>query len=338
MADQNERINALSGGAPLPQAATDTIARRLLGPGIADRYGDAIGTRETTLADVARDFALGWTSGDPGKADQLKMQVVQSYNEELRRADDQRMQQEEAAREQMRGVFSLFQQAKDVPKELRKDFFKEGLEKNGFEASSPFFLKMVSDFEKYPDAYEAFNDPDMQRLADDDPFAAVEQLTQMTQDPQAATATVKTFLEMKRYKAETGRIMSQIAKNNRSTGGIRQVDSAAAKARENYLRGAIDKRKYDEDGQPAGMVTAQEALAQADIAWPQFAKPKPQLSGLAQSTPVAGSPASAGALDIAGAAPVEAAPAPAAAPTGLAQQPAAGQIKIKRITQVPKAQ
>lgn len=220
----------ISGGKPLPQAATQTIARRLLGPALADRYGDVLGIRNTGLQDIARDFAVGAISGDPARADQLKMQVLQNYRSELRREEDQAAQREEAARQTMQGFFTMLQQGRSVPRELRKDFFKEGMSKLGIEATSPLFMNLLSNYEKFGDAYDSLADPELQRLADEDPLAAVQQLTAMGTDGAQALEVVKSVQQMRRYREETQHIIAQ----SKRLGAITQGDPNA-KARAAFV-------------------------------------------------------------------------------------------------------
>lgn len=274
MADEQTRINALSGGAPLPQAATQTIARRLLGPGLADRYGDVIGTRPTNYGDIARDFATGFISGDPTKADQIKAQVAQSYNDELRREDDQRLQAEEGARQQMRGFFDLLQQGKKVPKDLRQDFFKEGLPKVGVEPTSPLFMKVLSNYEKFGDVYDALGDPEIQRLADEDPLGAVEQLVAMGHDGAAALQVAQSVQQMKRYRAGTQRIMSRAA-----LAQSRTPQDPVAKARNAFIGKMGGRQITDEATGEKRTITAQEVLSMADQLY--GAKPS-SAAGIAQ--------------------------------------------------------
>lgn len=209
-------INALGGGAPLPQADTATIARRLLGP-LADRYGDVIGIRPTSAQDVARDFSIGALSGDPFKADQIKSQVVQQYNQEARAQEDQLFQREQAAREQVTGFFELLKQGRSVPKDLRKDFFKETLPQVGVDPTSPLFLKILSD-DKFGELYDALLDPQLQEAMQRDPIQAAQKMVDAGHDGSLALGVIQQVQQMRRYNAETQGIMARTSRTNALAG------------------------------------------------------------------------------------------------------------------------
>jgi hypothetical protein len=328
-----KRINALSGGAPLPQAGTLAIAQRLLGPGLADRYGDVIGARPTQLKDVARDFAIGAISGDPFKADALKAQVVQGYHEELRREEDQAMQREAAAREQLGGFFQLLEQGKRVPKELRSDFFKEGLPRVGVEPTSPLFMKILTNYEKNGDIYDALLDPEVQRMADQDPLAAVERMVAMGYDGSQALALARQVQEMKQYRATTQQL---IARTNRLNALSTDPNK---RARDAAIAKFAGRTVTDEATGERRLVTPEEALNFANSLFPPPGQPSagipqdvpPEVA--AEAAPVPEPPSSTTTTTTTTGAPA----AEPAAPAGIKQvAPAAGgQVKIKRITRAP---
>jgi hypothetical protein len=325
------RINALSGGAPLPQAGTMAIAKRLLGPGLADRYGDVIGARPTGVQDVARDFAIGALSGDPFKADQLKAKVVQGYHEELRREEDQTLQREAAAREQLQGFFTLLEQGKRVPKELRADFFKEGLPKLGVEPTSPLFMKILTNYEKHGDVYDALLDPEIRRMADEDPLSAVEQMTAMGYDGAQALTLAKQVQEMKRYRADTQYLISR---TNRLNAGSADPNK---KARDAVIAKFAGRTITDEATGEKRLVTPEEALNFANQLFPSAegaAAGIPQAEPLPPEVAAEAAPAGPGTSTTTTTTTTPAAEVPAAAPGGIKQvaPAAAGQQRLKKIT------
>jgi len=319
------RVNALSGGAPLPQAATMAIARRLLGPGLADRYGDVIGARPTNLADHARDFALGFISGDPTKADTLKARVMENYQEELRRTEEAARQREDDARQTVSGFFQLLTQGKKVPKELRKDFFKESLPKLGIEPTSPLFLKILSDTDKFGDIYDALADPELQRLSDEDPISAVQRLVAMGHDGGEALQVAQSIQQMRRYRAETEHIVAK----TRRTQGLAQEDPTA-RARASFVSRMAGRTVKDRLGRQR-VLSPEEILGMADRFFPTGEAPDAAPEAAPEVAPV-GIPQGT----------VTTTPtttAEAVTPTtGITQAPAApasaeaGKQKVKRIT------
>lgn len=334
------RIAALSGGKPPPQASTMAIAQRLLGPGLANRYGDVIGARPVNIGDLARDFSIGAMSGDPFKADELKARVVQGYHEELRREEDQTLQREAAARERLSGFFSILEKGKSVPKELRSDFFKEALPTVGVEPSSKLFLNILTNYEKHGDIYDALLDPEVQRLADEDPLGAVERMVSLGYDGTQALALAKQVQSMKQYRAQTQHLISQTNRLNRLS------DDPNKRARDATIAKFAGKTITDENTGERRLVTPEEALNFANSLFPP-----PSAAGAAAGIPQVDVPAEAAA---------EAAPVPpgttssttitstttpeptstattsAAAPVGIKQvtAPAQGQARIKKITAV----
>jgi hypothetical protein len=320
------RLDALSGGAPLPQAATMTIARRLLGPGLADRYGDVIGARPSTLADTARDFAVGFISGDPTRADALKARVMESYREELSRTEEAARQREDDARRTVGDFFQLLTQGKKVPKDLRKDFFKESLPKIGIDPTSPLFLKILSDTDKFGDIYDALADPELQRLSDEDPIAAVQRLISMGHDGGEALQVAQSIQQMRRYRADTERIVAQ----TKRTQGLTQEDPTA-RARASFVSRMAGRTVKDRLGRQR-VLSPDEILAMADRFFPTGAAPEVAPEAAPEVAPPVGIPQGT----------VTTTPTTTAETvtptTGIAQAPAAsppaeaGKQKVKRIT------
>jgi hypothetical protein len=69
----------------VPQGETEGIARRLLGDDIVSRYGDVIGARKAGMADVLRDFTLGFTKGQ-GAVDALHLKVQDQFSQQYHQA------------------------------------------------------------------------------------------------------------------------------------------------------------------------------------------------------------------------------------------------------------
>lgn len=327
-----QRIQALGGGAPPPQAGTMAIARRLLGPGLADRYGDVIGARPTEVRDVARDFAIGAMSGDQFKADALKAQVVQGYNAELRREEDQTLQREQAARQQLQGFFSLLEQGKKVPKELRGDFFKEGLPKIGVDATSPLFLKILTNYEKFGGVYDALLDPEIRRAAEEDPLQAAERLVNMGYDGAEALQVAQSVQQMKRYRADTQLL---IARQNRQNALAAQDPNT--KARNTFISRNAGRTVVDEATGEKRTLTPDEVLAWADKLYPTGAVVPPEKPGEVAPPAPAGIPQGPGATSST----TSTATTTGAPPVGIEQAPAAaagpklGGATIKKITKSP---
>lgn len=320
------RASALSGGAPLPQADTMTIAKRLLGP-LADRYGDVIGARPTTFQDVARDLAIGTMSGDPTKADQLKMKVADSYREQLRKEEDQAFQREDAARQQINGFFELLKQGKTVPKDLRKDFFKETLPQVGVEPTSPLFLKILADHDKFGDVYDALADPALQEAMLNDPLGAVEKMIAAGHDGSMALGIAKQVQQMQRYRAETQGIIARTSR--KAASGI--VDPAD-RQRAAFIAKMAGRTVTDKAFRKR-VLTADEISEMADKFYPRGAA-----AGIRQApAPVTASPSPAPVsetplADTMAGAMGQALGEPTA--PGIAQIPtaAAGQQKVRQIT------
>lgn len=303
-----QRINALSGGSPLPQAAMSTIAKRLLGPGLADRYGDVIGLRPTGAQDVARDLAIGTLSGDPFKADALKAQVVKNFNEEKRREEDQTLQREAGARDQLNGFFNLLEQGKKVPKDLRQDFFKEGLAKLGVEATSPLFVKILTNYEKFGSVYDALGDPDVRRMADEDPLTAVERLMDMGHDGAAALQVAQSVQQMKRYRADTQNIISRNVKLQR------ELDNPDERGRNSFIARMAGRTVKDRLGRTR-VISPDEIMQMADRFFPATG------AGIPQDNP-----------DVVPPAVPEPAGIPQAAPEAAVPAAEAGKQKVRRLT------
>jgi len=188
------------------------IAKRLLGPDLAQRYGDVIGARPTGVGDIARDFALGALSGDPFKADQVKAKVFEQFAATKRQEEDQAFQRESAAREQLNGWFNLLDQVKKTPKDLRKDLLIGGAQKLGIDVTSPVLVKVITQYEKFGTAFEALTDPAVRAIVDEDPIAGIEQLQKMGVDSQEAIVAIQTIQSIKAQKATTQNVLAQAAR------------------------------------------------------------------------------------------------------------------------------
>lgn len=114
----------------IPQSDTDTIARRLLGDDMVDRFGDVIGARPHGLRDVARDFALG-VSGGPTASLELRTKVQEqfqkAYNTEAKAAAARAQQDRETATM----VINTLKTVSGLPPGHRASIFQETLDQAG---------------------------------------------------------------------------------------------------------------------------------------------------------------------------------------------------------------
>lgn len=213
--------NALGGGSPLPQADTMAIASRLLGPDLAQRYGDVIGARPSTLADVARDTAIGAISKDPSKADSIKMMVAKNYQQQLAQQQQLAAARDADNRNKIATLFSTLKGVKDVPMKYRKDFLNEAFTKLGIQ-TSPFATKILAD----PDSFKTdeLTSPDMQALADSDPQKFLDTATQTLGDGQAAINLLKSLQGLKQQRQQTQDMITSATQRKAA------ADKAAAEA------------------------------------------------------------------------------------------------------------
>lgn len=204
MAMEDALMGKINGGSPPPQADTMTIAKRLLGPGAADRYGDVIGARPTELRDVMRDFAIGMASKDPTKADQLKMQVAQGYAEEYRREEAAAVERQQNDRAHVNSIFRAIKQARTLPQAYRAPFLKETLMGLGIEPS-PVVLKMLADDENIKT--EEIITPEIEAAVQDDPTGQRENIETTLKDPAVAAEYINNQRLAASRKKETGKLI-----------------------------------------------------------------------------------------------------------------------------------
>lgn len=294
MADSptERRLEALSGGAPLSQAATMKIARQLLGPDLAERYGDVVGGRPVTAGDVARDFAIGAISRDPGKADAIKAQVYQQYNDQLRKEEDQANQRTQAAAQKMNSWFKLLEVIKSAPKDARRDLYTTGYTQIfEEEPASPLMEKIVTQYEKFGDAHDLLTDPVVAELAEKDPLAAVDQMKKMGADDLEAWGAIKDLQAVKAQAAQTQRVVAETTRLDRS-----QAETPQARRRATFIAQWANREVVDEND-PSGLTKRRlaydEVIALADQYYPEGGAPTPP-AGIAQPAPVPPAPAAAG--------------------------------------------
>lgn len=327
------RINALSGGAPLPQADTMKIATQLLGPDLAQRYGDVIGARPTSVQDIARDFAVGTISGDPNKADSLKARVVQNFNEEMRREQDAAIARDQEDRRKLDALFEVIRESRKAPKKYRREFLRDGLARIGMEAN-PLVEKIITEPEEFPGA-ELIGDEDMYRRAQDNPQEALAQATQLLGDPNVAVAVIKHFQSIEQNRVQTQNL---ILEGRRKQAGLDQDPNARSRAA--IISRLSGKEVTDEATGERRLLSPQEVEAIADRFYPRgsavpaagipqapvppevSAAVEPAPAGTAQSTPTTTVSTTTPTTTAAGI--PQAAPAPAA--------PAAGPTKLNKIT------
>lgn len=130
--------------AEVPQAQTEGIARRLLGDDLVNRYGDVMGARKTTAADVLRDFTIGFRHGQE-KVDEIHMKMQdtarKAYNKQAERALAAKQLDMKTAGEAWEAVKWA---AEKAPRGYAAGMLKERLKVLGIEPS-PTALKMLTD-------------------------------------------------------------------------------------------------------------------------------------------------------------------------------------------------
>jgi len=233
------RLDALSGGAPLPQAGTMAIARRLLGPDLAQRYGDVIGAREKTVHDVARDFAIGALSGDPFKADAVKSQMVRAYNDDLRKEEAAARARDQENRAKLGAFFDGLAAVRQAPEEAQSSLLKHVMRMTTGDDPDPTTLKLL-----LADDKKALNDflssPDIYRTAEDDPETALSQITAVSKDPILAQRVVDGIQKMKQQHEET---QKTILEQKKIKAGLRQPANSLDSIRQFRLQGEEELRR-----------------------------------------------------------------------------------------------
>jgi hypothetical protein len=324
------RLDALNGGpAPIPQADTMRIAKQLLGPQLAERYGDVIGARPTGIADIARDFAIGTISGDMFKADQLKSQVVQQYQESYQREEQAGRQRDAENRQKVDALFRGLDQVRRVPKEFRKDLLQHVLQSTVGSEAHPLVAKILSD----PDKFESVNEltsEDMQRLADDDPQAFLDNATQVIGDPRQAIEFLGGLQRLKQQRVQTQN--SILDANRRAQTAVTATD----RARNQFLARMAGKTRKDRLGRDVP-IPPQEIMDLADQFFPSGGAVGPAAAepvGIPQEPPaaIAGTSSTTTTPTTTGAEPSASAQAALGIPQAAPAAPAAGKVKRPQIT------
>lgn len=128
----------------VPQAQTEGIARRLLGDDLVNRYGDVIGARKPTAADVLRDFTIGFTKG-ADKADELKMKVRDTYENAYAKRQRAAIAQAQQDGEKVKTMTAAIREAAKYPG-YATGILKEALAPLGLQPT-PTVLKMMADID-----------------------------------------------------------------------------------------------------------------------------------------------------------------------------------------------
>jgi hypothetical protein len=127
----------------VPQGDTATIARRLLGDDLVNRYGDVIGARKTTAADVLRDFTLGFQNGQ-AKVDELKLKIQERYQDAYVKQQRSALAKAKIDADKVKGVLDTIKTIQSLPPGHRASILKEQLQAIGIEPSASA-LKMFTD-------------------------------------------------------------------------------------------------------------------------------------------------------------------------------------------------
>lgn len=227
--EETPDIAAALGGAgsaipkDVPQSDAAVIAERLLGPELADRYGDVLGTRKGRAGDFWRDFGNEYAG--KGQAEAIKQRVIGQYQQKYRREQQEAQQKDQEDRLKITSLADLIRSVKGMPKGHAAGIIKAGLDKLGMSAS-PEVLKLFADPEKF-DASELFS-PEMMQMAEDDPQAFLEQSEAVLGDAQAALALQKGVRGVKQQKADTHRL---ILEDDRKKAGIEQTRALTEESR-----------------------------------------------------------------------------------------------------------
>lgn len=201
---------ALGGGGPsaatpdVPQSKSKVIAERLLGPELAERYGDVLGLRKEKWSDFWRDF--GNEFAGRGNAERLKQRVLDQYNQKYQQERQAAAEQDQANVQKINTFVGLIRQMKDIPKGHRTGILKAALEKLDMQGS-PEAVKLLADVENF-DAEKVLT-PEMIDTLLSDSSAGIAQIADVLGDPQAAVALKKGILQMKQTQEETRSLISR---------------------------------------------------------------------------------------------------------------------------------
>jgi hypothetical protein len=128
LADDEGGMEAATPG--VPQGDTEAIARRLLGDDLVNRYGDVIGARSTTAADVLRDFTVGFHNG-PAKVDELKMKVAETYRDSYVKAQRSALAKAKIDADNVKSILDVVKTVQGLPPGHRTAVFTEHLDALG---------------------------------------------------------------------------------------------------------------------------------------------------------------------------------------------------------------
>jgi len=218
--DTSSMASAL-GGAPtgqapgVPQSNQAAIAQRLLGPELADRYGDVLGLRKEKWGDFWRDF--GNEFAGKGNAERLKQRVLDQYNDRYRQEQQAAQEKDQEDRLKVQSFADLVRSVKDFPKGHRAGVLKAGMEKLDL-AATPEVVKLLADADNF-DSSKLFT-PEMMQMAQEDPQGWWAQAQTIVSDPQALMAIYKGLQGMQAQREDT---QNKILQHERIKAGITQT-------------------------------------------------------------------------------------------------------------------
>lgn len=120
---------------PVPQAQTEGIARRLLGDDLVNRYGDVIGARKATAADVLRDFTIGFSQGRE-KVDELHMKVQKQFQTSYAKQEAAAIEAKKADSAKVKTVLEAIKTVQGLPPGHRASILKDTLDAAGISYSN----------------------------------------------------------------------------------------------------------------------------------------------------------------------------------------------------------
>lgn len=182
-------MNNPSGATVPPQAGGAGVSARLLGPDLAEKYGDVLGTRPKRGGDFLRDFVVGMANGgDPTAADAMKMKVQESYANEYAASRKREQEDRDQALQTIQTMQKTLTELPAMSKHLRKPYLKKTAEALGLDAD-PFLADVADE----PGFAEFVSDPDVQANIEKDPVSALTNWTSAFGNGQLALQTFNAY-------------------------------------------------------------------------------------------------------------------------------------------------
>jgi hypothetical protein len=328
----------------VPQADTEAIARRLMGDSLVDRYGDVIGARDTGVADVLRDFTIGFSQGQQ-KVDELHLKMQDTFRDQYNKAAERAVADKKLDMEKTSAAWEAVKWASEkAPRGYASGILKERLAQLGFEPT-PTSLKMLADADFVAQLPKNMID---EAVANGNVNSTM--LNAYFSDPMELDKFRNNAVERQRDEADTGRIIldteNKALKNKtdrakykdrvsardqfvRSRAGTMQVtDEATGEKRPATIAeiNALADQVFGKLPPRVAPAAAPAPALAAPVGLPQ-APTSPLVGGVTTSTPTSSPAASSTVTPTTGLPQVAAAPAPvAASPAPTVVAPGGGNV------------